>query len=358
MNPKILAGIIIALAVLGCVQHVSEHSAKTVKYAKYFDIEYHKDYKILRVRYDGKWTDYILYKNKKPDVAGIPIKIPVKRIILMSSTHVAQLEAINATDCISGIMWGGRYKWYFKDIEERLKKGKIADVGTPSAPDYEKILELKPDLVVIYVTEYNENVRRKLEELKIPYIIDSEWKETDPLGRAEWVKFFGALTDRDEMANEYFSKIEKNIMEIYSSINDTERPKLLWFSIWKGNVYVPRGGSYVAKAVEYAKADYVFRDLNGSGSAKITLEDLLLKGNDTDVAVYSSYTVKSIEDLLRIDSRLSEIKAIRDGRIYRISDDYWQLGILHPDVIVKDLAAMCHPDKFQGYKPRFFIRLT
>ncbi len=108
---------------------------------------------------------------------------------------------------------------------------------------------------------------------------------------------------------------------------------------------------------EYANADYVFSDLNGTGSAEITLEDLLLRGSYADVAVYSSYKVKTVDDLLKVDSRLSEIRPVKTGRIYRISEDYWQLGLLHTDVVVKDLAAICHPEKFEGYKPRFFVRV-
>ncbi len=361
MKLKFVCTLLVVLTLLGCVQpfgvHVTKYVTKTVKYAKNFDIEYHGNYKILRVKDDGKWDTYVLYRDKKPNIKGIPIKIPVKRIIVMSSTQIAQLEAINATDSIIGVMWGKRYKIYFEDIAKRIKRGEIVDVGTPNAPDYEKILELNPDLVVIYVTEYNEQVRKKLEELKIPYIIDSEWKETNPLGRAEWVKFFAALTDKEKNAEEYFNKIERNVLEIERTVKGLPRPKLVWFSIWKGTVYVPRGDSYVEKMAEYANADYVFSDLNGTGSAKITLEDLLLRGSDADVAVYSSYRVKTLDDLLKVDNRLAEIKAVKNGRVYRISDDYWQLGLLHTDIVVKDLAAICHPDKFKGYKPRFFVRL-
>ncbi len=358
MKLKLLCVLITAALMFGCVQHVEEVESKpkTVKYAKYFDIEYYKNYKILRVKYNDRWYTYVLYRDKKPDVEGIPIKIPVKRIVVMSSTHIAQLEAINATDCIVGFMWGKRYKIYFEDVAEKLENGKILDVGSSNAPDYEKILSLNPDLVVIYVTEYNENVRRKLEELKIPYIVDSEWRENDPLGRAEWVKFFAALTDREEEAEKYFTRVEKNVLEVKNTGN-SEKPRLIWFSVWKGTVYVPRGESYVAKMAEYANADYVFSDLNGTGSAEITLEDLLLRGSYADVAVYSSYKVKTVDDLLKVDSRLSEIRPVKTGRIYRISEDYWQLGLLHTDVVVKDLAAICHPEKFEGYKPRFFVRV-
>ncbi len=348
-----------ALAVSGCIQEekMEQNVHPAVKYAKNFQLEYHEGYKILRVKQGDEWVTYVLYREEKPDVDGIPIKIPVKRLVVMSSTHLAQLEAINATDIVVGFMWGGKYRIYFDDIRKGLESGRITDVGSSSAPDYEKILALKPDLVVIYVTPYNEEVKKKLDELGIPYIVNSEWLETDPLGRAEWVKFFAALTDKEDAAERYFDRVEKNILEVSKLVEDLEAPKLLWCTIYKGKVYVPKGNSYVAKMAEYANVNYLFSDIEGTGSATVTLEDLLLKGSDADLMVYSSYRVKTIDDLLNIDTRLSEIKAVKEGNVYRISEDYWQLGLLYTDMVVKDLAAIAHPEKFPDYTPRFFIKL-
>ncbi|MCD6493487.1 MAG: ABC transporter substrate-binding protein [Archaeoglobaceae archaeon] len=357
MKLKKISLVLLVLTICALPVYAEQTKTPTVKYAENFKLEYHDGYKILKVKENDKWVTYVLYKDKKPNVEGIPIKIPVKRMVVMSSTHLAQLEAINATDCIVGFMWGGRYKVYFEDIAEKLEKGEIVDVGSANAPDYEKILALKPDLVVIYVTPYNEVVKKKLDELNIPYIVDSEWLETDPLGRAEWVKFFAALTDKENETESYFNHVEQNVLEVVNTVKDLEKPKIIWGSIWSGVVWVPRADSYVAKMIEYANAKYVFNDVNGTGSAQITLEEFLLRGKDADVMVYSWSGLKSVEDLLKIDNRLAEIKAVKDKRVYCYSDDFYQLGLLYTDVVVKDLAAICHPEKFEGYKPRFFVRL-
>ncbi|WP_456477620.1 ABC transporter substrate-binding protein [Geoglobus ahangari] len=360
MKSNLMLVLVIAAALLltGCAQQEEKPALQTtVKYAKNFQLEYHDGYKILKVKQGNEWVTYVLYRDKKPDVEGIPVKIPVKRLVVMSSTHIAQLEAINATDSIVGFMWGGRYSIYFEDVKRALEDGRIVDVGSSRAPDYEKILELKPDLVVIYVTPYNEEVKKKLDELGIPYVIDSEWLENDPLGRAEWVKFFAALMDKEEQADRYFDRVEENVLSVKKAVEGLNSPKLLWCSIYKGKVYVPKGESYVARMAEYANADYLFKDVSGTGSATVTLEELLLRGSEADLMVYSSYRVKSIDDLLGVDSRLSEIKAVKSENVYRISDDYWQLGLLYTDVVVKDLAAIAHPEKFPDYEPRFFVKL-
>ncbi len=353
--------VLLALALLGCTQHSSdqvEHGI--VKFAKNFQIEFHDGYKILKVKEDETWKTYILYYDKPPEgVEGIPIKIPIKRMVVMSSTHIAQLEAINGTDAVVGFMYGGRYKLYFPDVVERLEKGEIVDLGSPNAPDYEKLIELNPDIVIIYVTSSNEKVREKLRELGINYIVDSEWLENDPLGRAEWVKFFGALLDKDEEAEEYFNRIVKNVEEIEEAVSSVEeKPNVLWALIYKGRVYVPRGDSYVAKMIEYAGGNYLFKDVNGAGSEIINIEDLLLKGQKADVMIYSSYYVKSLDDIKRKEPRMADLKVFKERKIYNITPDYWQLGLLHPDIVIRDLAAILHPELFKDYEPRFFVRLT
>ncbi len=354
-----LVPILLALALLGCVQHVAKEERGIVKFAKNFQIEIHDGYKILRVREGGSWKTYILYHDKPPKgVRGIPIRIPVRRLVVMSSTHIAQLEAINGTDAVVGFMYGKRYKLFFPDVVKRLEEGKIVDLGPPSSPDYEKLIELHPDLVVIYVTSGTERVREKLKELGIKYIVDSEWLETNPLGRAEWVKFFGALLDKDRQAEEYFNRIVRNVEDVEKVVGGARsKPNVLWALIWKGRVYVPRGDSYVAKMIEMAGGNYLFKNLNGTGSAVISVEELLLKGQKADVMIIPSYFVKSLKDVERLDPRLADLRVFREGRVYNITPDYWQLGLLHPDIVIKDLAAILHPDLFKGYKPRFFVRL-
>ncbi len=353
--------VLIALALLGCTQHGVTHAKHgIVRFAKNFQIEVYDGYKILKVKEDGSWKTYVLYRNKPPKgIRGIPIKIPVKRMVVMSSTHIAQLEAINGTDAIVGFMYGHRYRLYFPDVVERLKRGEIVDLGSPNAPDYEKLIELHPDVVIIYVTSNTEKVREKLKELGIKYIVDSEWLENNPLGRVEWVKFFGALLDKDKEAEKYFDKVVENVTKIEEVVKRAKKkPNVLWASVYRGKVYIPRGESYVAKMIEYAGGNYLFKDINGTGYEIVNIEDLLLRGQKADVMIYPSYYVKSLDDIKRIEPRITNLNVFKERRVYNITPDYWQLGLLHTDTVIKDLAAIFHPDLFKNYKPRFFVRLT
>ncbi len=330
-----------------------------VKYAKNFKLIPFKARNsrgyILYVRGLEGWRSYVLYNGSKPVMSFVSnatyIKIPVKRLVVMSSTHLAMLEAINATDCIVGFMYGMHYKIFFPDIAEKLKEGKIADVGSPYNPDYEKIVELHPDLVVIYVAG-NAKVAEKLRELHIPYVIDSEWKENTPLGRVEWVKFFGAITGREKQAELYFSRIVENVTKVEREVKNAGKPTLAWAVVWHGRVYMPVNDSYVANMVRDAGCRYLC-----ANASPTDIATLLKVASNADYFVYASYYAKNLTYIKNVDSRLVELKAFREHRIYNITPDYWQLGYLHTDRVIEDLAAITHPQLFRNYRPHFFVRL-
>ncbi len=371
MTLKKIALLLIVVALIsGCTQKQKEKNNlnillkhNLVKYAKNFKLipfkaENSRGY-ILYVKNDKKWNVYILYNGTKPNISFVKnpiyIKIPVKRLIVMSSTHLAMLEAINATNCLVGFMYGGNYKIYFKDVAEKLKEGKILNVGSPYNPDYEKILKLHPDLVVIYVAMNNYKVAEKLKELNVPFVIDSEWKENTPLGRVEWVKFFGAITGKESIACKYFNRIVENITKIKEKVKDANRPTLVWALIWHGRVYMPSNTSYVANMVRDAGCTYL--GFNGSAYTTTNIANLIKIANNADYFIYASYFAKNLTYIKNIDPRLTEIKAFKDGRIYNITPDYWQLGYIHTDRVIEDLAAITHPNLFRGYKPHYFVRL-
>ncbi len=311
---------------------------------------------LLEVRNGKSWEDYVLYNGSKPEISFIKnptyVKIPVRRMVVMSSTHIAMLEAINATDCVVGYMYGGGYKIYFPDVVKKLKEGKIVDVGKPWSPDYEKIIELHPQLVVIYTAMGTSKVAEKLKELKIPYVVDSEWKENTPLGRVEWVKFFGALTCKEKRAEEYFNRIVENVTKIEEKVKNARKPTLAWALIYHGRVYMPTNDTYVANMVRDAGCIYLC-----ANSSPTDIATLLKVASNADYFVYSSYFAKNLTYIKNIDPRLTELKAFRNHEVYNITPDYWQLGYLHTDRVIEDLAAITHPSLFKNYRPHFFVRL-
>ncbi len=289
--------------------------------------------------------------------------VPVKRVVLASSTEAALIWRLDREyhlgllKRIVGIMWGKKYKWYIPEIEQALKNGSIVDLGYVDNPDYERLLSLKPDLVIVYtVPGYEASARliEKLKELKIPFVVDNEWLEKDVLARFEWIKFIALFFGVEDKAERLFDKVVAQVKSFIKRAHKArERPYVAWFLIWRGYVWAPSRNSYVVDLIKKCNGIYLYENYT-----KVDLEVVLALANKTDVLIYSSYLVKSLNDLLKIEPRLKALKAVRERRVYALSPDYWQVGYAYTERLVGDLCAILHPELFKGYEVRFFKPLT
>ena len=330
-----------------------------VKYAQLFDITVSDDYEIVKDALDR--TFILVPRNKSPPtgIDGIVIYVPVKRVIVMSATHIALLERLkeyrpNILDSVVGIMWGGQYEWYFEDVKDALQDGRIRDVGSPDSPNYEEILTLNPDIVFVYAFPGMETLS-KLDELGIKYTVINEYLENDYLGRFEWIKFMAAFYDMDAEADVIFSRAELTIKTIAKKVADNESPGVAWFSIYKGTVYAAGGESYVARALRQLNAKYIFSDVKETSSFVTTIEELLGHSEEIDVIVYPGI-LNSISDLLSEAPGMSGTKAVRLGRFYTYAPSIYQLGFYDVEGWYLDLASILHPEDFPGHELRYFVK--
>ncbi|MEN3048200.1 MAG: ABC transporter substrate-binding protein [Candidatus Caldarchaeales archaeon] len=338
-----------------------------VKYAKLFSIEKRDGFTVLR---DGANRTVLLVPRGRaaPDVrADLVVTVPVERMVLMSATHVALIERLSEyapelLTRVKGIMWGNSYQWFLPEIDRALKDGRIADVGAAWSPNYEAIVALKPDLVMIY-TFAGDPIPSKLAELKLPYVVNSEYLEDTPLGRFEWIKFVGAFLGLEEEARAVFRFVEASYQltaeKVAGAIDAklaTPR-KIVWFSVFRGTVYVAAGGSYVAKAIGDLKGVYAFPDIRGTGSGTVTLEELVKRAADADVIMVSNDLVASLDALLAEVPGLAGSKAVREGRVFRFNSNIYQLGYYDTEGWFRDLAAVLYPELFGDHQPSYFVRL-
>ncbi|MEM3094657.1 MAG: ABC transporter substrate-binding protein [Nitrososphaera sp.] len=337
-----------------------------VEYAKLFNVHYDGDRKVLT---DGANRTLILQRSGETQpvaddsrhtiTTAVPVAyaesgdntilIPAKRIIVFSSTHAAMMDRLGIADRIVGVAWGGGYEWYIGSIKDGLGTGRIKDIGQGNNPNYDEIVALKPDLVVLVGgTGMWEDKARKLDELGIRYVVNSEWLESDPVARFEWIKFFAALTDDEEKATSVFDEVKAKVDDITERVEGLDKPNVAWAGVFKGTVYVPR--------TERAGGKYLFEDLPGTGSAQISMEELVARGSNAEILIYSSTETNNTSEIIRESPLLAGMAAIKSCSVYAFELWYWQT-LDQLDDTVSDVATIMHPEVFPDYQLKQFKKL-
>lgn len=330
------------------------------RYAHGFQVE--KNENLTKLSVFNPWekaenisVDYYLLKKASPLPDSLAnkkvIRTPVERVICLSTTHIAFLDVLNETAAIAGVS-GSQYVSN-AEVRTRIEKGEIPDVGYGQNLNYEEIVSQQPELVMVYgvgseVTSYTQ----KLEELGIPVILIAEYLEENPLGKTEWIKFIGALFEKETKAVNYFSEIESNYLELKNKVeNKTNKPKVLVGSPYKETWWVPGGNSYMANLIADAGGDYLGKETGTNESYAISYENALAWGSQADVWINMG-NLKSKKEIRAANERFARLKVFKEGEIYnntkRLSshggNDFWESGTVHPDWILRDLIAIFYPD--------------
>jgi len=319
--------------------------------AKHFEI-YQDEQKIILV--DGANRKISLSYETSENT----LQTPANRIIIFSSTHAAFMDRLGVTDKIVGVTGGNSHEWYIDSIKSGLDNGAIKDVGLNTNPNYDEIVALDPDVVILTGgTGMWEDHGKKLDELEIPFIVISEWMEDDPLGKFEWIKVFSVITGTEDSAIVLFDTVSEKTRIVFEKVSESDKPQVLWAGVFRGTAYVPRDNSYVGEIIRLANADYAFKELSGSGSAQISIEELLFRGKDADILVYSSDFVDNTNDIISIHPLLSDLKPIQNCNVYSFQPWYWQ-SVDKYDDYANDIAAMIHPELFLDYQLKQFKKVS
>ena len=356
-----LASIIIAASVillssysslLSPVERGKETRISGMKYAKLLSIEDKGDYYIVT---DSLDRSIVLVKEGKPVPnvhADLTLKLPVKRVVALLTTHVAYFEALNATDRLVGVI--SARTWYLEDVKQMVENGTIKEVGRFRQPNYEVILSLKPELVTVPGKIFGGEVVKKLDELGIPYISVDLDVERHPLGKLEWIKLFGIICGKEEEAIKFFERAEQRILNVEKRCEDLERTKVVCALLTRGRILIPGCEHYYAKSVEIAGGDYLFKDLVSERYVYVTVEDFLSRTKDADVfiAVHMAEPVTK-KYLLSAVPELAETKPFKENKVYAMQP--WIHQYAHKtDVFVEELASILHPKEFKLKKLTMF----
>ena len=287
---------------------------------------------------------------------SVVIRIPVRRIICMSTTHLAMISALNESESIKG--FSGTGLLYDTLLQRSAQIGGIKEIGYDENLNKELILHLEPELVMIYgIGSESSGYTGKLKEMGIKIIYNADYLETHPLGKTEWIKLFGLLYDKEYMADSIFKSIEDKYNAIKSNVGDNifSRPKVMLGLPFRDTWYISPGNSYIARIIEDAGGDYLWKNTVSQVSLPLGIENVFIKAVSADYWLNAGNTEKP-DDILAIDPRLGELPCFIKGNLYnnnkRIAanggNDYWEGGAVNPHIILADIATILHPDLFPG----------
>lgn len=342
-----------------------------IKYAKGFAVEYHKNYKLITIL--KPWSNaketfsYVLVQCGTPTPKGYKpeqvITVPIDRIAVTSTTHLAQLQSLNQLDRIVG--FSDPALIYGDDIKTQFAQRNVVTIGTGSSINVEQLIALKPDVISIYGLGDVSDSQPKLREAGLKSMLHGEYMETHPLGRTEWVKSMAMLFNQEVEATQLFDRIAQRYQQIAAQAQSAPtRPTVLTDAQYQGTWYVAGGQSYVAKYLKDAGASYLWADNDSSGSVSLAFEAVYAKGREADVWLNVNQDWKIRDTLLKADERYANFKPVKTGQIYnnngRMNDlgssDYWQSGLMQPDVVLADLVTILHPGLL-GDRPLVYYRL-
>ncbi|EGD55489.1 ABC transporter substrate-binding protein [Gordonia neofelifaecis] len=342
----------------------------TIEDATGLRIEYHNSYQVVTVEHPAQGAppaSYVLVRCGAPapkltgDLASAPqVQVPVRSIYAGSTTHLPALAALGESDAVTGVATAGFVST--PEIVKRIDEGKVREFTDAGEVNAEKVIAGHPDVLV---TDGNDSPAfGKITAAGVPVIANADWLEENPLGRAEWIKFFAALTGTEKKAATVFGQVQKQYRAVADKLVDVPKTDVLLGEISNGSWTMASGGSYFGRLVADAGGTYPWIDDPAAGSLQLSIEAVIARSRNASAWLLSDPTVSTVADLYKQDPRYrafttpaqqawNSTKAVNAAG----GNDYWEKGVLRPDLVLSDLAAILHPDLFPDHSFEFYLHL-
>lgn len=292
------------------------------------------------------------------------VNTPIKKVLVSTSVHCALYESLKHTDAIAGVCDLDYIKLDF--VKDGARQGKIADCGSSMQPNVERVIALQPDAIMLSPFQGSDGYG-KISQLGIPIIQLSDYMETSPLGRAEWMLFFGMLVGEEKEAAAQFEEIEKKYNEYKAlAAKTTSRKSVMMDKMVQATWYMPGGESTIGQILRDANCNYAYADTKQSGSIEQSFEQALQKCADSDIWLMrysdggdSNYNLAS---LAKDNEKYKVFKAFKQGEVYgceTTKTPFFEETPFHPEYLLHDLIVLLHPEAefSKGETPRYFKKL-
>lgn len=366
-----------ALFAVGCKQDIAKSNqsfstyVNQIKYAKGLAIYNHKGFTIMSIK--NPWPNaaraytYILKEKTGviPDsLKEFPIiNIPLQKIVVTSTTHIPSLEMLGVENTLIGFPHTDYIS--SEKVRKLVDDGKIKDVGSDQSLNTELLIELAPDALVGHGIDNNNPTFDNLQKNGLKVIINGDWNESSPLGKAEWIKFFGALYGLDAKANSIFKSIESNYKKtLQLAQNKKNKPTVFSGAIFENQWYMPQGNSWGALFLTDANSNYLWKETSGTGSLSLSFESVLLKAENADIWIGPGQFT-SLAEMTASNPHYSQFRAFKTKNVYSYSAKkgktggviYYELAPNRPDLVLQDLVKILHPKLLPHHRLYFFEQL-
>ncbi len=373
---KIFFLLVFTFLISACKQEKKEPHASTnntpQKYAKGFEIQTYAKYKKLIIKSPypkaKKQFEYILIQKGKEIPLELKdkniIRTPIEKLVVTSTTHIPFLELLSTENRLVGFP----NLDYISSQKTRklIRNGHIKELGNEQDINTEVLLDLQPEIIIGFAMNGNNKMFNIIEKAGIPVLLNGDWLEETPLGRAEWLKFFGVLFEKDAVADSIFTTIEQEYRKaVLIAKKASTKPTVICGSIFKDIWNLPAGDSFMAQYLKDANTDYLWADTTGKGSLSLSFESVYEKGESAefwiDSGIYTSF--KKLEEA---NQHYAKFKAFQTQQIYSFAHQkgknggllYYELAPAQPHIVLKDIIKAVHPELLPEYTPFFLKKLN
>ncbi|KQO33002.1 ABC transporter substrate-binding protein [Flavobacterium sp. Leaf82] len=350
----------------------TEIAKNSIEYASGLSIVKHEGYSVVTVsdpwpNANAKFTYILKEKDAKvPDSLQkyTTIKVPLESVVVTSTTNIPFLEMLEVEDKLVGFP----HTDYVSSEKTRvlIDKGSVKNVGQNEKLNIEQLIDLSPDLIVTFGVDNNNPMLDNLKKSGLTILIQADWMEQSPLGKAEWIKLYGALFGKEEKAKELFDKIVLSYNQAKKLLADKPATAtVLYGAMYEDVWYVAKGNSWVAQFMKDAQANYLWADLKGTGSEGLSFEKVLVKAKTADFWIASG-SFKTLEEFGKINTHYSQFDAFKNKNVYTFEGKsgatggtvYYELAPSRPDLVLKDYIKIFHPDLLPSYEFTFASKLN
>ena len=373
MRLGLISALFLAVLLSSCGgrQTASADGGDTVpfRYAQLLQLVRHDGYTVATIRHpwrqDAVLHRYVLVPADAPVPEGFPegtvIRTPLRRSVVFTTVHCSLLSMLHREASVAGVADLKYIKAPY--VQEGVSAGRIVDCGDGMSPVIEKIIDLHPDALLLSPFE-NSGGYGQLEEIDIPIVECAEYMEPSPLGRAEWVRFYGLLYGCEHEADSLFALVDSSYHALRHTVMPESRnpvvsesrhpdtaPKTsvlvdkVTGSVW----YVPGGRSTIGQMLSDAGARYPWAADDRSGSIALPFETVLERAGDCDVWLlrYSGQQPLTRQQLLSEHRGYNQFRSFREGRVYGCNVEqsmFYEDSPFRPDLLLSDFIKILHPD--------------